>query len=270
MINVSIVLYHSDKMQVKHLLDTIAPSEQVGHIYLIDNSEEPDKEYTYLYKKKTEYIFNGQNLGYGAAHNIGIRKSLKLRVAYHLVVNTDIEFNREILDEMVDFMKQNRDVGQLMPKVVYPNGELQYLCKLLPTPLDLFGRRFLPKRMMRKRMERFELRRSGYDKIMDVPYLSGCFMLLRVEALRQVGMFDERFFMYPEDIDLTRRIHREFRTVFYPYVSVVHNHEQASYKNKQMLKIHIRNICLYFNKWGWLFDKERREVNKATMSAIGM
>ena len=50
---------------------------------------------------------------------------------------------------------------------------------------------------------------------MDVPYLSGCFMLFRVAALRRVGLFDERFFMYPEDIDLTRRIHAEFRTVFF-------------------------------------------------------
>ena len=118
-------------------------------------------------------------------------------------------------------------------------------------------------------MRRFELRDSGYDKIMNVPYLSGCFMLLKAAALKKAGLFDERFFMYPEDIDITRRIHREFLTLYYPNVSIVHNHEKASYKSKKLLKIHIENMCRYFNKWGWIFDKERCQVNKATLSAIG-
>ncbi len=268
MINVSIVLYHSDKAQVKRLLDIVAPSKRVAHIYLIDNSEERDDEYTWLYKSKTEYIFNGKNLGYGAAHNIAIRKTLQQRIGYHLVVNSDIEFNREILDEMEDFMRKNQNVGLLMPKVTYPDGSLQYLCKLLPTPMDLIGRRFLPAWMTKGMMRRFELRDSGYDKIMNVPYLSGCFMFLKAAALKKVGLFDERFFMYPEDIDLTRRIHRDFLTLYYPNVSIVHNHEKASYKSKKLLKIHIENMCKYFNKWGWIIDKERRQVNKATLSAI--
>jgi GT2 family glycosyltransferase len=87
-------------------------------------------------------------------------------------------------------------------------------------------------------------------------------MLLRTEALKDVGLFDERFFMYPEDIDLTRRMHRKYRTVFYPEVSIVHHHAQSSYVNYRMLLIHIWNLIKYFIKWGWFLDKERREVNK--------
>jgi hypothetical protein len=68
--------------------------------------------------------------------------------------------------------------------------------------------------------------------------------------------------MYPEDIDLTRRIHQKFRTVFYPEVSIVHHHAQSSYVNFKMLILHTWNMIKYFNKWGWFFDKERREVNK--------
>ena len=270
MINVSVVLYNSNKQQVKHLLDVLAPSDQVKNIYLIDNSEKPDEEYKRLYVNKTKYVFNGKNLGYGAAHNIAIRETLKARIGYHLVVNSDIDFDRDILDEMAEFMKKNQDVGLLMPKVVYPNGELQYLCKLLPTPLDLIGRRFLPRKWMQKRMLHFELRDTGYNKIMNVPYLSGCFMLLRADALREVGMFDERFFMYPEDIDLTRRMHRSYKTLFFPSAVVVHNHERGSYKSKKLLKIHIINMCKYFNKYGWMFDKERSEVNKQTLRELGL
>jgi len=75
-------------------------------------------------------------------------------------------------------------------------------------------------------------------------------------------MFDRQFFMYPEDIDLSRRIHRKFRTVYYPNVQVVHNHAQESYANTKLLFIHIVNMIKYFNKWGWIFDKERKQVNK--------
>ena len=115
-------------------------------------------------------------------------------------------------------------------------------------------------------MVRFEMQASDYNKIMDVPYLSGCFMFFRVSALREIGLFDERFFMYPEDIDITRRMHERFRTVFYPEVSVIHNHARQSYVSFKMLKVHIVNIIKYFNKWGWFFDKERKRINNEIMA----
>ena len=129
-----------------------------------------------------------------------------------------------------------------MPKVYYPNREIQYLCKLIPTPLDLLIRRFLPKFLTKKWTYKFELRDFGYDKLLDVPYLSGCFMFLRTKALKDVGVFDERFFMYPEDIDLSRRIHQKYRTVFYPDVSIIHHHAQSSYVNLKMLMVHTTNM----------------------------
>ena len=167
---------------------------------------------------------------------------------------------------MERFMDSHPEVGSLMPKVVYPDGSLQYLCKLLPTPLDVFGRRFLPECLIRKRNERYEMRASGYNQIMNIPYLSGCFMFLRSDALRQVGLFDERFFMYPEDVDLTRRIHQHFQTVFYPYVSIIHDHAKGSYKSPKLLWIHIVNLCKYFNKWGWFVDHERTAVNQRVIA----
>jgi GT2 family glycosyltransferase len=101
---------------------------------------------------------------------------------------------------------------------------------------------------------------------MEVPYLSGCFMFLRVAALKKVGLFDERFFMYPEDIDLTRRMYKEFKTVFYPEVEITHQHARESYKSLKLFYIHIVNMIRYFNKWGWFFDKERRIVNQRVIS----
>ncbi len=262
--NASIVLYNPDWQEVKRILSTLLASPIVQCIYLIDNSEEPTNIQDII-TDRIRYHFLNKNVGYGAAHNIAIKESIKQGADYHLVVNSDIQFSPDILEQLAAYMDEHPTVGHLMPKVVYPTGKTQYLCKLLPSPLDLFGRRFLPKRIMAKRMQRFELRHSGYNQIMNVPYLSGCFMFLRVSALQEVGLFDERFFMYPEDIDLTRRIHQHFQTLFYPNVTIVHAHKAASYKSLKYLRIHIVNLCRYFNKWGWLCDKERKRVNAETL-----
>ena len=74
--------------------------------------------------------------------------------------------------------------------------------------------------------------------------------------------------MYCEDFDLMRRIHKFAKTLYYPNVSIVHNHEKASYKSKKMLLIHIKSAIHYFNKWGWFFDKERKEMNKKILDEI--
>lgn len=265
MLNISIVLYKHTYSQIAHLVEILRKSTLVLEVYLLDNSPIPTTEFQHL---KVTYIFTGENLGYGTAHNIAIKKSIEHNIPYHLVVNPDISFQPEILMQIEQFMNINSSVGHLMPKVLYPNGEIQYLCKLIPTPFDLIFRRFLPRSWTKKRTERFELRSSGYNRIMDVPYLSGCFMFLRTKALKDVGLFDERFFMYPEDIDLTRRIHRRYRTVFYPEVSIIHHHAQSSYLNLKMLFVHTFNMIKYFNKWGWVFDKERREVNKKVLKQL--
>lgn len=261
MLNVSIVLYQPNWQEVSLLTNTLLLHPAIQQIFWIDNSPTPTTQLP-LSSKKIKYIFNQTNIGYGAAHNIAIRETIYNDVPYHLVINPDIIIQTKALDTMLKFISQHPNIGLLMPKVLYPNGELQYLCKLLPTPLDVFGRRFLPKIWTEKRNYKYEMRTSGYDKLMNVPYLSGCFMLLRTAAVQQAKLFDERFFMYPEDMDLTRRIHRNYLTVFFPHATIIHNHQQASYKSFKMLCVHIVNICRYFNKWGWFCDKERDLFNQ--------
>ena len=265
MLNASIVIYKNTISEISPLIESLKSSGVVSEIFVIDNSPDKLSDVELL---NVNYIHRPDNPGYGKAHNIAIHKSIEQNADYHLVVNPDISFDPEILTKIVLFMNENAEIGHLMPKVFYPDGNIQYLCKLLPTPFDLFFRRFLPEKWTRERMNRFEMRESGYDRLMDVPYLSGCFMFLRVAALKEVGTFDERFFMYPEDIDLTRRIHRKYRTVFYPEVSIVHHHAQSSYKSGKMMWIHTQNLIRYFNKWGWFFDKERKEINKSILKQL--
>ena len=261
MLNISIVLYHPKwEQEVLPLVEELLRVKNLRKIFLLDNSESKSEQ-PKLNSEKVRYMFMGSNLGYGKAHNIALRDSAYHKTEMHLVMNSDICVEAEDIDAMHDWMLTNPQVGQLMPKVLNPDGSQQYLAKRLPTPLDVFGRRFLPKWMMRSRNTRYELRDMDLSRPINAPYLSGCFMMLRTKAVVEAGLFDERYFMYPEDMDLTRTIHRNYLTLYYPAWTIVHEHAQASYKDKHMLRIHIQNMCRYFNKWGWCFDKERQIFN---------
>ena len=262
MLNISIVLYHPKwEEEILPLLTELLCVKQLRKIYLLDNSEEKCENLP-LESKKVRYMFMGSNLGYGKAHNIALRESAYYKTEFHLVMNSDILVKAADIDAIHDWMLQNPKVGQLMPRIVNPDGTQQYLAKRLPSPLDVFGRRFLPKWMTAKRNKRYELRDLNLERPVNAPYLSGCFMFLRTTAAVEAGLFDERYFMYPEDVDLTRTIHRNWLTLYYPQWTIVHEHEQASYKNQHMLWLHIQNMCRYFNKWGWLIDRERKLYNQ--------
>ncbi len=264
-ITASIVLYKNDPKEVEKAIESFLDTDLNVKLYLIDNSPTDElKELKNIDKNRIEYIFSNANLGFGKAHNIAIKKAIN-ESKYHLVLNPDIWFEKGNLEKMYEFMEKHPEIGQLMPKVLNPDGSIQYLCKRLPTPFDLFVRRFIPpflKPVFQKRMDWYEFKDVGYDKTMEVPALSGCFMFLRTEALKQVGGFDERFFMYMEDYDLCRRIGQKYKTVYYPEAQVYHGYAKHSYKNKKLLLIHIESAIKYFNKWGWFFDRERREKNK--------
>ncbi len=274
MLNISIVLYHPKwEQEVIPLVRELLRVKCLRKIYLLDNTAPENRKAEIASQKETlasqfgtdklRYMAMPENLGYGRAHNIALRESAYYKTDLHLVMNSDIRVKAEDIDAMHDWMLANPQVGQLMPKVVNPDGSQQFLAKRLPAPIDVFGRRFLPAWMTAKRNRRYELRDLDLTRPVNAPYLSGCFMLLRTKAAVEAGLFDERYFMYPEDIDLTRTIHRNWLTLYYPEWTIVHDHARGSYKDKRLLRIHIRNMCLYFNKWGWFFDPERRLFNRS-------
>ena len=259
-LNVSIVLYHTPVAELNNVLSVLLQAKDVHRIYLIDNSEGPLQ--LPVQDERIAYLFSGANIGFGAGHNIAIRHSVSDRVPFHLIMNSDITFTADNIAEMLAYMEAHADVACMMPNVQFPTGKPQRLCKLLPTPMDLLGRRYLPERLIRERNARYELQDTGYNRIMNVPALSGCFLLCRTDALEQAGLFDERFFLYCEDIDLTRRLHRVGKTLFYPNVTISHDFRRASYTNLRLMWTHMRSACLYFNKYGWIRDAERDRVNE--------
>jgi GT2 family glycosyltransferase len=260
----SIVLFENSPTDVLTAANSFLAAGQDGKLFLIDNSPTSVLQHIAELDNRVEYEHNPRNTGY-VAHNHAMRKSIEKGFTYHLVLNPDVYFSPEVIPKIVAFMDENPDVGLLIPKIFFPDGELQYACKLLPTPFDFFLRMIFPRPWITGRMNSFELRISGYDQVMNVPYMSGCFMFFRNSTLNEVGLFDERFFMYAEDIDLSRRIYAQSRSVFYPDVSIVHRHEAASYKNWRLFKIHLVNVCRYFNKYGWFFDAERKAMNRKVL-----
>lgn len=268
-INASIVLYNNKREQLKKVIDSFLGTQLDVLLYLVDNSADDALKDLASLDSRIVYIFNNANVGYGAGHNVALKKSIDDGVAYHVVLNPDVYYERGVIEKLYTYMQENQDTANIMPQVFYPDGNIQYLCKLLPTPFDLILRRFFPFEFWKKRWEdQYELRFSGYNKIMNVPNLSGCFMFLRIDALKEVGLFDENIFMYLEDLDLNRRLHMKFKTIFYPKVSIVHEYAKESYKNKRLLSYHIKSAIYYFNKWGWFFDKDRNIINSNSLKEL--
>lgn len=257
----SIVLFNNKRDVLLNTILSFLECKLSIKLYLIDNSPSTDLS-SIINDERVEYIPMNSNRGFGAGHNY-IMRDLSKMGKYHLVLNPDISFERGVLDSLFYYMEENSDIGNVMPKVAYPNGDIQRLCKLLPTPKDWIIRMFIPIKSIRRRIDyNFEMHFADYNEEMNVPYLSGCFMFLRTSVIQEIGVFDEGIFMYGEDTDLNRRIHQKYRTMYYPKVSIVHNFEKGSHKSFRLLWIHIKAAIYYLNKWGWLFDRERRMINK--------
>ncbi|KAF2081159.1 glycosyltransferase [Flavobacterium sharifuzzamanii] len=224
-------------------------------LYLVDNSPTDDLKIL-MTDSRIEYIHNPSNPGFGASHNVAIQKANDFQSDYHLVLNPDIYFKQGTLENLCEFMDSNLEVGHVMPKITYPNGEFQYLCKTNPTFFDLFARGFMPsllKRIFQKRMDKYEYKDYNYNEIIfDIPYLSGCFMFLRSSILKKVGFFDDKIFMYLEDADLTRRFLEVSRTAYYPQAHVYHHFAKLTHKKLKFKWITVQSAFIYFNKWGWL------------------
>ncbi len=270
-VNASIVVYENPLLMLEAAVGSVLREQQeINKLYLIDNS--PTDRLRQEFEETTKYIYVGENLGFGKANNIAMRKSVDEGIKYHLLVNPDIHFSKGVIKRLADFMDATPDVGLVMPKVEYPDGSTQYLCKLMPTPFDLIGRRFFGWGPFGKHIDArndiFELQHTCYTKELDVPILSGSFIMLRTSVLEKVGLFDERYFMYLEDFDLCRRVGEVSRTVYYPKVTVKHEYEKGSYFDRRLFGHHAMSAIKYFNKWGWFFDKKRNNANTKCLNEI--
>lgn len=261
-----IVLYKSDVNYLQRIIFTLLNNEFILKVYLVDNSF-TDELKILVNDSRIEYIHNPSNPGFGAAHNLAIQKAIESGSKYHFIINPDVYFDYDVIPNLLEFMVTNSDVGMIMPKIINFDGSIQFLPKLLPSPFSILMRKFkMPNFIYQEFINKYELRSIPQDLIYNTPILSGCFTLLNLKAIKEMGMYDDNYYMYFEDWDLSRRIHQKYRTLYYPFVSVYHGYESGANKSFKLFKIFIRSAFIYFNKWGWIFDKERKKVNNRVLS----
>lgn len=199
-----------------------------------------------------EILSGHGNVGYGRGHNLAAARS---RADYHLILNPDVILDASAVTEAVRFMRANPDVGMLAPLTVNGSGEREYLCKCYPTVLDLAVRGFLPrglKRLFEKRLARYEMRDlPGNRPYIGVPIASGSFMFLRRSVLEQVKGFEEEFFLYFEDFDLSVRLSKVSRIAYVPSVKVIHLGGYAARKGLKHVWMFAESGIKFFNGHGW-------------------
>ncbi len=241
---------------LENLLKTLNDDINIDKILLVDNSP-----YNYLKKKilkfsKVVYIFVNKNIGFSKGHNLS-RKYLSSQ-NYHLIINPDIVIeDKQLISNLINYLDKNSNISMIQPLIIgYPDYQIQYLCKRNPTLLIQIIRAFFNKFIQRYKFlrlynDKYEMRDLAYkNKVVESSYLSGAFMLCRTKNLNKVSWFDERFFMYLEDADLTRRLSMFGRCVHYPLLKVRHVWARGSHKNKLLKIIAIFSFLKYSLKWG--------------------
>ena len=249
-LGVSIVLYKTLATDIRELLEQLL-EQGASRIYLIDNSPLSYRTFAgWSPSERITIVRTGHNLGYGSGHNLAIRDSL-LRHHYHLICNPDIQLLPGTLAAIHDTMTARPDVGLCMPKVLGLDRQIQHVCKRAPSPLDYLAGILAPRGWGRRRRFRFEMRDCSYEQEMEVECLSGCFMFFRSTTLESLAGFDEHFFLYFEDFDLSRRARQAARNLYFPGAAVIHAHARAHSHSWRLRWMFARSALRYFNKWGW-------------------
>jgi hypothetical protein len=253
-VSIAVVTYNSARTIAGALSSVFLhmPEDLEFSLYVIDNGS-TDNTFAEIepFMDRITLIKSPEgNIGFGAAHNLVLSR---LDSAVHIIMNPDITLlDTRSIPALFEYIENHPDVGMAVPQILDTENRLQYLCRRQLTVFDLMLR-FLPGKLFRKRKDRHVMKDMDYTKPFDVPFASGCLMAIRTDLFRDLGGFDEGFFLYAEDADLTNRVNRISRTVYVPEAKVCHEWERASYKHISVTKIHIRSLSRYFRKWGLKF-----------------
>ena len=242
-ISAAIVSYNSSSVVEKACNSILEHTKRYPlKFYVIDNASSDETLRNISNIAGVEILKQDKNIGFGAAHN----KILETKMGkYHFVVNPDIIVNSDVLSDMADFMEQNPDVVMCMPKILNEDGTEQKLPKEKPTFKTLFFGR-----LSKKIRNKYIWADRDITEVTDVDFCTGCFFCIRSDVFEKLGGFDERFFMYLEDADLTQRAKKYGRVVMNPSFAVTHIWERESAKKIKYLLIHIFSAIKFLSKKG--------------------
>lgn len=259
-VDVSIIIVHTfEKRLVRQTLRGIrrAAPKLNYEIVIVDNNPSAGL-YDVLRTQfpRVKYVPMRKNMGFGGGMNEGIRAS---KGRYVLIFNPDIVVGPGSLEELVAFMDSNQDVGVCGPKLKNPDGSLQHSCFRQPTFMLPLYRRTPVGRLgfAKKIVDDYLMIGDDHSDTMNVDALIGAALFTRRSTLEDIGLFDERFFMYYEDSDLCRRFWENgMRVVYHPKAEMVHYHRRASADggllNQLMSRfawIHIHSALKYHIKY---------------------
>ncbi len=223
-------------------------------IIIIDNASSEDTQRklakTFSSAPHVNLILNRENLGFSKANNIGIRLSSG---DYILLLNSDTLVQDNCIPLCLDYIRHNEQIGALGCKLLLEDGSLDHACKRgFPTPdasLYYFLKlhKLFPKS---KRFGKYTLSYQDINEINEVDSLTGAFMLLPRSTIDRVGLLDEEFFMYGEDIDWCYRIKKAgYSIIYYPKAATIHLKGQSSKRKKSKIiyEFH-RAMLLFYNK----------------------
>lgn len=258
--DISVVLLNYNTLELTRACLTSLLASHLGsytmEIIVCDNGSK-DGSLSMIQKEFPDVIRidNTKNVGFAAGNNPGIRKS---KGRYVLLLNTDTEVKPDTLSVMIRFMDESPSVGASTCKLLLPNGAMDPAChRGFPTPwvaLTYVAKleRLFPKTMF------FGQYHQGYkdmSTIHEVDCISGAFFMVRREVIKQVGLLDEDYFMYGEDIDWAYRIKKAgWKIMFNPMVTILHKKKQSGRSNKDIKRRTTSEI--YFHQYNWLFYKK--------------
>ncbi len=246
-ITASIVVYKENLKVLENAIDSFLGSPLSKKLYIIDNS--PSNEFkNKIQNDSVEYIYSNKNIGFGKGHNSILHK-LTSENKYHLILNPDVRFHPEILEKLVLKMESNESFSMIAPRVLNSNNELLYTARRYPSLFELIFR-FLG--IFKKFTIRGEYKNQNHKQSFSPDFVQGSFMLFKTEDLLRLEGFDERYFMYMEDVDICRKIDLSGkRKLYFPATEIIHTHRKGSSKEFRLFFIHISSIIKYFIKWGF-------------------
>jgi len=252
-----VVAYHPSEAEVARLQASLrALPEDIGYGVVV-NDHRPGEPVEALAGASQVFLPNRHNPGYGRAINQAVSALAQLGSlpTYLGALNTDLTWPSGCFETLLDWLDRHNDVVLAVPQLLNPEGEVQQLCKQNPSLLGLFSRRFVPDSFKPGWLNHYDryyvMADQDYNNIFEASYLSGCCMLMRSQAFVAVGGFDERFFLYLEDADITRNLAKYGRTIHLPLASVVHHWGRGNHRSKKLTLVNLHSAWIYFRKWGF-------------------
>lgn len=269
MVYFSLVVYDTPDDDIERLVKSFTHIRLPYKLWVINNSLKKNYESFFSTIPDFVYVNNLVNEGFGRAHNITLKAAVEEKIDYVFVINPDVYFTKDVVSPIIDFLNYNKDVGMLMPEVLNPDGTVQHLPKLLPSPALVLLRKikfFHP--FFGDAVKEYELRSVPNHTLFETPNISGCFTVIRSKVISDIGYYDPRFFLYFEDWDLSRRAFDKYRTVFYPFESIYHSRSKARGISIKKWINRILSYIKYFDKWGWTVNQEHSRINSRIISSV--